>query len=96
MSRERMNPSPLFPPGVALLPEDFSERLTAIKEITGLSWQGMAACLGVDSRQLLRWRRGQWPSGGAMLSLVQLATRVPGGLSALLDEDLLVIYRDGS
>ena len=96
MSRDRSNPSLLFPPGVALLPDDFSDRLTAIKEITGLSWQGMAACLGVDSRQLLRWRRGQWPSGGAMLSLVQLATRVPGGLGVLLDEDLLVVYRNGS
>ena len=93
MSRERQIPSSLFPPGVSLLPEDFSQRLTALKEMTGLSWQGMAASMGVDSRQLLRWRRGVWPGGGAMLSLVKLATRVPGGLSTLLDEDLVVVYR---
>lgn len=90
-------PSPhLFPPGVALLPEDFAERLTVIKEITGLSWAGMATCLGVDSRQILRWRRGEWPNGGAMLALVDLATRVPEGLSALLNEDRIVVYRSRS
>ena len=86
MSRGRQYSSQLFPPGVALMPEDFPERLTALKEITGLSWEGMAVCLGVDSRQLLRWRKGASPGGGAMLSLVRLALAVPGGLEALLPE----------
>ncbi len=76
--------------GVALLPEDFAERLTLFKEITGLTWEGLAACLGVDIRQLQYWRRGGCPNGGAMLSLVDLATRVPGGLAALLGRDLMV------
>ena len=93
MSRERLNPSPLFPPGIALLPEDFCRRLVAVKEITGLSWEGMAVCLGVDIRQLQHWRNGGTPNGGAMLSLVELATRVPEGLGALLDQDLIVVYR---
>ncbi len=93
MSRARRTPSTLFPPGVALLPEDFSERLNVLKEITGLSWDGMAVCMGVDSRQLLRWRQGGWPNGGAMLALVRLAIRVPGGLGELLDEDVTVTYK---
>ena len=96
MRSGHISPPYLFPPGVALLPEDFVDRLTAIKEITGLSWSGMASCLGVDSRQILRWRRGEWPNGGAMLSLVDLATRVPQGLGTLLNEDLIVVYRGRS
>ncbi|MXX93349.1 MAG: hypothetical protein F4Y63_07900 [Chloroflexi bacterium] len=82
-----------IPPGVALIPEDFAERLTVLKEATGLSWEGMAVCLGVDSRQLLRWRKGGAPNGGAMLSLVRLASRIPGGLDMLLAEG--PIARDG-
>ena len=78
MSRERQAPSQLFAPGVSLLPHNFPERLTALKEITGLSWEGMAVCLGVDIRQLQDWRNGGTPNGGAMLALVGLAIRVPG------------------
>ena len=92
MSRERQAPSQLFEPGVSLLPEDFAARLTTLKEITGLSWEGMAVCLGVDIRQLQDWRNGGWPNGGAMLSLVELATRVPEGLGTLLNKDLIVVY----
>ena len=96
MSSERHALPPLFLPGVALLPEDFADRLTVLKEITGLSWDGMAVCLGVDVKQLLRWRHGGTPNGGAMLSLVRLATRAPEGLGELLSEDLIVIHRRGS
>ena len=80
---------PHFLPNVALLPPDFPERLRTLKEMSGLSWERMAVAMGVDSRQLHRWRRGTAPSGEGMLSLVRLATRVPGGLAVLLDEDVL-------
>ncbi|MXV79901.1 MAG: hypothetical protein F4X58_13345 [Chloroflexi bacterium] len=84
---------PRFTPGFALMPEDFPARLTALKQQTGLSWEGMATVMGVDSRQLQRWRRGSVSSGAAMLALVRLATQVPDGLSELLDDDQLVIRR---
>ncbi len=87
MIREGRHQPVRYPPGVPLLPEDFPERLAAIKEISGLSWEGMAACIGVDGRQVRRWRRGCWPGGGAMLSLVRLASRLPGGLDLLLKDD---------
>ena len=93
MSSERQPSSPSFPPGVALIPEDFGDRLTTLKELTGLSWEGMAVGMGVDSRQVLRWRRGAAPNGGAMLSLVRLATRVPNGLAELLHDDVMVVRR---
>ena len=49
--------------------------------------------MGVDSRQLWRWRKeGGEPNGGAMLALVRLAVRVPGGLALLIDEDVTVIH----
>ena len=56
--------------------------------MTSLSWEGMSVGMGVDPRQVLRWRRGGAPNGGAMLSLVRVAIRVPGGLGELLDEDV--------
>ena len=82
-----------LPPGIPLIPDDFPQRLTRLKEMTGLSWERVAVALGVDPRQLLRWRlHGGTPSGGPMLSIVRLAARVPGGLAVLLDEDVTVIF----
>ena len=95
-SRSNLQTPIAIPPGVALLPEDFREKLEAIKRLTGLSWEGMAVAMGVDSRQLWRWRRhGVQPSGGAMLALVRLALWVPGGLAVLTDEDVTVIHQLG-
>ena len=67
------------------VPEDFGARLEAFKEATFLTWEGLAACLGVDPRQLQRWRDGTRPSGDGMCALVKLASRIPGGLYILFD-----------
>ena len=77
---------------VALPPPDSPVRLDALKQLSALSWGRMAATIGVEARQIPRWRRGTYPSGEAMLSLVRLATRVPGGLAELLGEDVLVTH----
>jgi len=94
MNRSRHWSRSRFVPGVALMPEDFGQRLTRLKEITGLSWEGLATCIGVDHRQVLRWRKGAAPSGGAMLALVNLAAQAPGGLSTLLGRELTVVQRE--
>lgn len=92
-SRANIGTPLAIPPGVAMMPEDFREKLEAIKGLTGLSWEGMAVAMGVDSRQLWRWRRhGVQPNGGAMLALVRLALRVPGGLAVLMDENVTVVH----
>ena len=78
---------------VPSLPDDFPERLAGLKQMSGLSWEGMAAAMGVDCRQLHRWRRGTAPSGEAMLCLVRLASHVPDGLSQLLDDEGLLVTR---
>ncbi len=96
MRSERPDTSvrPSIPPGVALMPEDFPERLDAVRNLFDLNWEEMAVAMGVDPRQLLRWRiKGSAPNGGAMLSLVRLAIRSPEGLGELLDEDVIVIFK---
>lgn len=83
-----------IPPGVALMPDDFPHRLTAVRDLLDLNWEEMAVAMGVDPRQLLRWRQERGaPNGGAMLSLVRLAIRSPKGLGELLDEDVTVIFK---
>ena len=67
-----------------VLPEDFPKRLVVLKETSGLSWNGLAEAIGVDVKQLRRWRKGFEPCGGAMLSLVDFALTIPGGVQALL------------
>lgn len=71
------------------VPEDFGARLEAFKEATGLTWEGLAACLGVDPRQLQRWREGTKPSGAGFCALVKLASCIPGGLFMLLGVHVL-------
>ncbi len=83
------------PYGNGVLPDDFARRLHLLKEATGLSWNGFAEALGVDPKQVLRWRHGSEPCGGAMLSLIRLAGRIPGGLELALGEDPYSIERGG-
>ena len=66
-----------------IFPDDFAERLTALKVESGLSWNAFAAALGVDPKQVGRWRKGTAPSAGAMLSLFDLAFSIPGGTDVL-------------
>ena len=72
-----------LPQDSGVLPEDFPNRLTRLKEASGLTWSGLAQAIGVDRKQLHRWRKGTEPCGGAMLSLVRFASRIPGGLDIL-------------
>ena len=75
----------LFPFLSGVLPEDFTERLERLKEATGLTWNGFADALGVDRKQVLRWKdEGTEPCGGAMLSIIRLAAVVPGGLDIIM------------
>jgi transcriptional regulator with XRE-family HTH domain len=86
--RARTHLPPHLTFGASLLPEDFPQRLNRLKRASGLSWDGMAACLGVDPRQLQRWRQGTAPCGDALFAIFRLAVRVPGGLYLMLPEDI--------
>ena len=48
----------VVPYEIGELPEDFVARLHLLKKRTGLTWNGFADLLGVDRKQMLRWRRG--------------------------------------
>ena len=83
-----MRPVALPPPDLLLggtfLPQDFPERLEHFKETSDLTWDAMAACMGVDPRQLRRWRRGTRPSGDGLFALMTLASQFSGGVHMLL------------
>ena len=86
MRRNSYPPSHLFVDAVPVV-NDLPARLARLKHALGLSWDGLAACLGVDPRQLQRWRKGTLPNGFAMASLFLLADRIPGGAAILRDDD---------
>jgi len=46
----------------------------------------LADALGVDRKQVLRWKDGTEPCGGAMLSIIRLAALVPGGLDIIMGD----------
>ena len=46
-----------------VLPQHFTDRLQRLKEVSGLTWNGLAQVLGVDRKQLDRWRKGTEPCG---------------------------------
>lgn len=79
----------LVPCGSGELPEDFPQRLDRLKQASGLTWDEFAEALGVESKQVLRWRRGTVPLAGAYHALVELARWIPGGIEILMGEDFL-------
>ena len=75
-----------------VLPDDFGRRIERLKETSGLTWTGFAQAVGADRRQVLRWRKGAEPCGGAMLSLVQLALMIEGGLAILIGRSVQMSF----
>ena len=76
----------------SLLPRDFTDRLERLKEASGLTWAGLAKAIGVDHKQMYKWRKGVEPSGGAMYGLFRFALRLPGGLGILMDEPVQLSF----
>ena len=86
MRRSSYPPSHLFVDAAPVV-HDLPARLARLKQALGLPWDGLAACLGVDPRQLQRWRKGTLPNGFAMAALFLLADRIPGGAAILRDDE---------
>ena len=77
-----------------VLPQDFPERLEGLKEASGLSWGAMARSIGVDRKQLMRWRKkGTEPCGGAMHAIFRFANRMPDGLDILMSDGSQMRFR---
>ena len=80
-------------PYVSLLPEDFAERLERFREAADLSWSGLAKAIGVDYKQMYRWKEGGTePCGGAIHSLYLFASRIPNGLKILMGEEFQMTF----
>ena len=76
-----------LPCGNGRLPPDFPRRLDRLKWASGLTWDQVAEALGMETKQVLRWRKGAEPRGGPYHELVVFAGCVPGGLAILFGED---------
>lgn len=81
-------------PFAGLLPDDFTERLERLQKASGLNWSGLANAIGVDYKQMYRWRKGVEPSGGAMHALCRYASRIPGGLKILMGDGFQMTFFD--
>ena len=78
----------------SLLPRDFPDRLERLKEASGLTWAGLAKAIGVDHKQIYKWRKGVEPSGGAMYGLFLFAIQRFGaeGLAILVDKPIQLSF----
>ena len=77
----------MLPYQSGVLSPDFKDRLESLKEASGLTWSAFSQTIGVDRKQVRRWRRkGVEPSGGAMESLYRFAGRFPGDLDILMGD----------
>ena len=77
----------MLPYQSGVLSPDFKDRPESLKEASGLTWSAFSQTIGVDRKQVRRWRRkGVEPSGGAMESLYRFAGRFPGGLDILMGD----------
>ena len=91
-STEHITDMELIPYGNRL-PDDFPDRLERLRKAAGLTWAGLAAAIGVDYRQMYKWRKhGVEPSGAAMDRLYKFASRIPGGLEILLGESCQMTF----
>lgn len=77
------------------LPEDFPQRLSRLRERSGLTWTDFAEAVGADPKQVLRWRHGTHPCGGALHSLLRVAGYIPGGVKLIMGEDFEPTGREG-
>ena len=75
-------------------PKDFPERLEWLKELSGLSWRGLAERVGVTHSRVSAWRRGRVPEGFALLNLIRFSLGVEGGLEALFPDVADALRRD--
>ena len=57
-------------------PPDFPERLKRFREVSGLSWQGLARRLRVRARCVWRWKAGMQPNAGHLIALLNLAAEM--------------------
>ena len=61
-------------PAMTSFPDDFPLRLERFKEASGMSWRTLARRMGVEPRDLRRWRSGTRPSAQHLFALLHVAS----------------------
>ena len=65
-------------------PDDFPAYLERLERMSGISLEEFADALGLPEERPGKWRSGEIPDVDEMCAMIHWASRVPGGLSALL------------
>lgn len=67
----------------ALYVDGLPEGLERLAVVAGMTWPQLAARLGVGGGRVQEWRHGRLPDSDEVGALIEVASRVSGGLAAL-------------
>ena len=68
-------------------PDDFSGRLARLKDLSGLSMEGLARQAGLPEGPTREWRIGRrTPTADEARAMTEWASPVPGGAAAMLTD----------
>ena len=68
-------------------PEDFSGRLARLKDLSGLSMEGLARQAGLPEGPTREWRIGRrTPTADEARAMMEWASRITGGDAAMLTD----------
>ena len=65
-------------------PEDFTERLGRLEDLSGMSLEDFARAYGLPEERAGEWRGGGMPTTGEVWAMALWASRIPGGSDVLL------------
>ena len=65
-------------------PEDFTERLARMEDLSGVSLEQFASAYGLPEDRAREWRSGGMPTTGEVWAMALWASQVPGGSDVLL------------
>ena len=65
-------------------PEDFTERLSRLEDLSGISLEQFARAFGLPEDRAKEWRGGGMPTTDEVWAMALWATQIPGGSDVLL------------
>ena len=65
-------------------PEDFTERLGRLEDMSGLSLEDFARVFGLSEDRAREWRGGRMPTTDEVWAMALWASQIPGGSDVLL------------
>ena len=65
-------------------PEDFTERLARLEDLSGMSLEDFARAFGLPENRPREWRSGGMPTTDEVCAMALWASQIPGGSNVLL------------